>query len=1538
LVITIHNDPQPTANRLSLYRRYHAWRFASHVHWLLFVVYVAGITTGIFLDGGGWFQRAARADTDDASITITSDGDWNAGTLSNVTAAGGSINLNTQAWNYRQEFSVSNSDTDDLNEYQVTITVDTAALVLAGKLQTDCSDLRFFQVDDDDSETALDYYIDEATCNTSTTSIWVQVSDIPASSSRTVRMYYGNPSALAGSNIDDTFGYATPRTIGYLVGNGPAAYDHSVVSLVEDNTITDGTTTLTLGNQESGALSASGLSEGTAIQATGLAIAQVDSTTGVQFESIVPSSFAGTRFLFRNISGSNDPHIGIVSPWGDASVSVYQAGVLQESPTVGSSGTTVDLTASAGSVIRVDSDIPILTTYWEGASHYSQIGYPVTTAGVYGMLSAGANILAGPSSTNWAWTADQAETDSGTTSADSSSGISSGDCDLVGTCEDGTGPSMVVSTTNSQPLTVIQHDDGDGTEGSVFLPTTEMGLAFGSANPMGYAVLISNAADFNCSIISSVGVIVDTDTSGSGGTVNKVFLGSTTSHNFAGTGWKIICSSPVTGYVDIDDSAIAGVDDETTLLSSKQARQYNYPAPTVGSFGSETAVDIQPYGSYESDDTSSTFDVVWNGGWGDGTAGSTALEANVTVPSNSSIRFKARSATTTGGLSGASYGTVGTATSTGLFTVPASAFASVATGLNRYIQVKAELLSSNATANPTLADMTLHYQEDNELPTNPTATGQASGSDSTPLTSGNWYNYSTPKFTLAGASDADAGIAGYYVYFGTDASATPSSAGTFQTASTYMASLSAGQSGSTFYLRVQSRDNASNIYTSGSGSYTLFTYKYDSEDPDNPSFITVTPAGYANTNDFLFDWPTGADDDSGLAGYYYKTGESGDTDTLTTETSLDNVQAYQDGTNTFMVRSVDVAGNIADSYVQASYFYSINLPSAPANVEVSPASSETNDFTFSWDEPASFTAPIAVYRYSINALPTASNTTATTSETVGPIPAATQQGTNTFYVVAEDEAGNISYSQYGSVSFTATTTAPGIPVNFILVDSSDRDLQRYSNTLSWDEPDDVGSGVDHYLLFRATSDGDQTLDDDDLSLTQIASLNSTAYIDADLDNGTRYYYQVFAEDDAGARSAGSTIVNHVPEGRFTSPPAFTEQPTVSPQPFRATVRWETERAASSFVDFGVASVDEDEQGTAALVIDHEVVIEGLTERTTYLFRVKSVDRDNNIALSTPASFTTTAAPFVTNVLTDDVRLFSAVITWETNVPTTSRVDYGTTRSFGQSQTDTSGSLTTNHTMVLLGLDHSTTYMFRLRGVDASGNPLRSDDYSFTTLTFPTVLPGTQFINLAEGQTEVRWTTNVPTDSTVEYVADDIGRTQGSEAQVTDHRVLLFGLDDATTYATRVRGNDRFGNEAVSDLFFFTTLADTTPPIISAIKSESNTRGFGDESRVQLIVAWHTNEPTTGQIEYGAGELSDVYPEQTDVNEELVFNHTLVIADLAPAKQYSFQIVSTDQAGNVARSDALSLLTSTRRRSFLQLVIEELERTFRWVNPLVNRFR
>jgi hypothetical protein len=115
-------------------------------------------------------------------------------------------------WRYRRAVIIDNTaNPSTLADYQVLVVVDTATLISEGKMVYDCRDIRFT---DEDGVTIIPHWVERATCNTSSTRIWIRVPSIPGGSAKTVYMYYGNILATSTSNSTAVWGKHVRFTYG----------------------------------------------------------------------------------------------------------------------------------------------------------------------------------------------------------------------------------------------------------------------------------------------------------------------------------------------------------------------------------------------------------------------------------------------------------------------------------------------------------------------------------------------------------------------------------------------------------------------------------------------------------------------------------------------------------------------------------------------------------------------------------------------------------------------------------------------------------------------------------------------------------------------------------------------------------------------------------------------------------------------------------------------------------------------------------------------------------------------------------------------------------------------------------------------------------------------------------------------------------------------------------------------------------------------------------------------------------------------------
>ena|GEM_PF-2726844 len=105
-------------------------------------------------------------------------------------------------WKYRQTITIDNTASGNaLTDYQILVVLNTTSLISQGKMNSDCSDIRFT----DSYGTLINYWL-ESGCNSANTKIWVKVPFIPASSTQPIYLYYGNTTPVnSASSVNDTF-------------------------------------------------------------------------------------------------------------------------------------------------------------------------------------------------------------------------------------------------------------------------------------------------------------------------------------------------------------------------------------------------------------------------------------------------------------------------------------------------------------------------------------------------------------------------------------------------------------------------------------------------------------------------------------------------------------------------------------------------------------------------------------------------------------------------------------------------------------------------------------------------------------------------------------------------------------------------------------------------------------------------------------------------------------------------------------------------------------------------------------------------------------------------------------------------------------------------------------------------------------------------------------------------------------------------------------------------------------------------------------
>jgi hypothetical protein len=168
----------------------------------------------------------------------------------------------------------------------------------------------------------------------------------------------------------------------------------------------------------------------------------------------------------------------------------------------------------------------------------------------------------------------------------------------------------------------------------------------------------------------------------------------------------------------------------------------------------------------------------------------------------------------------------------------------------------------------------------------------------------------------------------------------------------------------------------------------------------------------------------------------------------------------------------------------------------------------------------------------------------------------------------------------------------------------------------------------------------------------------------------------------------------------------------------ATITWKTATPTAAQIEYGVGT----NYGSLTPLdfcrdTTHVVTLSGLTHNTTYHFRVRARDAAAKLAVSRDTTFTTLAdrqPPLISNIAVPKRTATSVTITWSTDEPGTSQVEFGLNASYGH-VSPLNSALVKQHEVTLLNLASFTTFHARVKSTDAAGNTALSADFTFTTL-------------------------------------------------------------------------------------------------------------------------------------------------------------------------------------------------------------------------------
>jgi fibronectin type 3 domain-containing protein len=680
-------------------------------------------------------------------------------------------------------------------------------------------------------------------------------------------------------------------------------------------------------------------------------------------------------------------------------------------------------------------------------------------------------------------------------------------------------------------------------------------------------------------------------------------------------------------------------------------------------------------------------------------------------------------------------------------------------------------------------------------------------------------------------------------------------------------------------------DSAANV-SAPSGSMSVTVDNVAPAVPPAPGLDPASDTAPAGDNTTTMTTPT-------IAG----TGEPGATmrvyiDTVFVGTTAANSSgSWQFRTATLAVglhavtaSAMDAAGNLSAQSSPLSLTIgaaSSTVPSAPtASVGAGNAS-----VPLSWNTPANGGSTITGYRIYRSTTSGAETLYTSVGVTNAFTDTAVANGTTYYYqVTALNGVGESARSTQVSATPVAPATVPGTPTASATAGTG-------SVTLNWTVPSNGGSALTGFIIYRGTVSGTETA-------WTIAGPGTSNYLDTNVVNGTKYFYQVSALNNVGegARSnetsATSTAATTAP-----SPPSLSG----SAGNASATLSWTTPADGGNAITGyriyrGTSSGTETLLTTVGLVNGYADTT--VTNGSSYYYQVSAVNgvgesaRSNEL-LARPA--TTPGTPALTT------SAGNATVALQWSVPANGGSAITGYRIYRGSSTGAETLFTSVgavNTYTDTTVSNGGTYYYQVTALNSIGEGSRSNE----TVARPATLPSAPSLSATGSTMSVALTWNAPANGGATIGGYRIYRstTSGAEALLVGVGATTSYTDSAvvsgTTYFYQVTAVNNVGESARSNEASATPAASATVPGAPAL---SATAGNGSATLTWTAPA-NGGSAITGYRVYRSTSTG-TETLFTSVGTTTSYTDTAVVN----ATTYYYQVTALNGVGEGARSNETS---------------------------------
>jgi|GEM_PF-805691 len=611
--------------------------------------------------------------------------------------------------------------------------------------------------------------------------------------------------------------------------------------------------------------------------------------------------------------------------------------------------------------------------------------------------------------------------------------------------------------------------------------------------------------------------------------------------------------------------------------------------------------------------------------------------------------------------------------------------------------------------------------------------------------------------------------------------------------------------------------------------------------------------------------------------------------------------AYDNGDNLFTIKVRDAAGN--ETTATSNHIRCDSTPpSAPTTLQVQnvcdPVTTTTRPF-LTW---IAITDPGDFAKYNIKR----NGTTIASVTDIGTVNAPPSysdtgfaSGTATYTVTAVDTIGNESPTSNEVAFIVREVCETNNPP--VLTNGSITYVTKTTATASWTT--NVPANTLVGLSVGNTSYDEVT------KLNNIPVTTHSIGIDG-LKCGTDYNVQFTSTSNGGTASIATKKASGDDSSLAFSTSACAAGPIISDVVVSAlsnsvTISWKTNIDASAELDinghtFGSTGFDTTPR-------EHNVSTNDiLSPSSSYVATIRSANTDgapteqSNIPVNTTAL--PTSPPVISSVQVSASVAGRATVTWTTDVPATSYVQYGLTNN-NLSLSEGSAVPTLTHSVLLTGLRCQENYFYRVISGNGTDSTYPSDGstLSFTSAVCPPQSPPSitniAIVNITESGATVTWNTDQDASAVVQYSLGDksYDLTAGSETQfdpvvsgTAPHAVQLSGLQPGKIYYLRVKSGNISNLSTTNDNngvgYTFTTKAGDAAPALSGF-SVTNISQDG------ATVSWTTDIASDSFVDLGfnagvytAGSQGDAGVSNT--------NHSVTLQNLTAETTYYYQARST----------------------------------------------